>query len=194
MTKWLIRSEFRCPLAYNNASSRSSLACYGHAKFAHAATISPKSISSLRPTLLIASESPAVTVLMKISDDVLPSGHTSRRWGIRIKHQDGTVGIEPMPCLASTRSIDRFVGTIKPMLYFTNASLTVRVCYQQLPCGIGVKDLPGSQTVIGSASEVGQSQDGQAVWSLRVHDADVPGHWVIVDGMFMAATDEPALD
>ena len=80
------------------------------------------------------------------------------------------------------------------MLYFTNASLTVRVCYQQLPCGIGVTDLPGSQTVIGSASEVGQSQDGQAVWSLRVHDADVPGHWVIVDGMFMAATDEPALD
>jgi hypothetical protein len=80
------------------------------------------------------------------------------------------------------------------MLYFTNASLTGRVCYQQLPCGNGVTDAPASQTLIGSASEVGETQDGQAVWSLRVHDADVPGRWVIFDGLFMAATDEPALD
>jgi hypothetical protein len=80
------------------------------------------------------------------------------------------------------------------MLYFANVSLTGRVCYQRLPCSIGVTDLPGSQTLIGSASEVGQTQDGQAVWSLRVHDADVSGRWVIVDGLFMTATDEPALD
>jgi hypothetical protein len=99
-----------------------------------------------------------------------------------------------MPCLAPTRSIDRSVGTIKPMLYLTNVSLTGCVRYQQLPCGIGVTDLPGSQTLIGSASEVGETQDGQAVWSLRVHEADVPGQWVIVDELFMATTHEPALD
>jgi hypothetical protein len=80
------------------------------------------------------------------------------------------------------------------MLYFTNASLTGRVSYQQLSCGIGVTDSPGSQALFGSASEVGETQDGQAVWSLRVHDADVPGRWVIVDGMFMTATDEQAPD
>ena len=33
----------------------------------------------------------------EISHDPLPSGHTSRRWGIGIKLHDGTVAIEPDP-------------------------------------------------------------------------------------------------
>jgi hypothetical protein len=80
------------------------------------------------------------------------------------------------------------------MLYFANASPAGRVLYHQLPSEIGVTDLPGGHATIGSASEVGETQDRQAVWSLRVHDADVPGRWVIVDGMFMTATDEAVLD
>jgi hypothetical protein len=44
--------------------------------------------------------------------------------------------------------------------------------------------------LIGSASEVGLTQDGYALWSLRVRGADIPGRCVIVDGMFMAATVE----
>jgi hypothetical protein len=31
----------------------------------------------------------------EISQDPLPSGHTSRRWGVGIKRPDGTVAIEP---------------------------------------------------------------------------------------------------
>jgi hypothetical protein len=80
------------------------------------------------------------------------------------------------------------------MHYFTDLSVTGRVLYHQLPSEIGVTDLPGGHAPIGSASEVGQTQNGQAVWSLRVHDADVPGRWVIVDGMFMTATGEPTRD
>lgn len=33
----------------------------------------------------------------EISSDPLPSGHTSRRWGVVINHADGTVAMEPHP-------------------------------------------------------------------------------------------------
>jgi hypothetical protein len=33
----------------------------------------------------------------EISTDPLPSGHTARRWGIIIKHVDGTITTEPDP-------------------------------------------------------------------------------------------------
>jgi hypothetical protein len=33
----------------------------------------------------------------QIERDPLPSGHTSRRWGIAIKRPDGTVELEPDP-------------------------------------------------------------------------------------------------
>jgi hypothetical protein len=33
----------------------------------------------------------------QISSEPLPSGHTSRRWGIIFKHGDGTVVAEPDP-------------------------------------------------------------------------------------------------
>ena len=33
----------------------------------------------------------------EISTDPLPSGHTSRRWGIGIKRLDGSVELEPDP-------------------------------------------------------------------------------------------------
>ena len=33
----------------------------------------------------------------EISADPLPSGHTSRRWGVGIKRHDGTVRLKPDP-------------------------------------------------------------------------------------------------
>ena len=32
-----------------------------------------------------------------ISADPLPSGHTSRRWGCAVRHEDGRVILEPAP-------------------------------------------------------------------------------------------------
>jgi hypothetical protein len=78
------------------------------------------------------------------------------------------------------------------MLYCTDGTLIGWVRFQQLPREIGVTDQPGHHVPIGSASEVGLTQDGYALWSLRVHDADIPGRCVIVDGMFMTATVEPS--
>jgi hypothetical protein len=77
------------------------------------------------------------------------------------------------------------------MLYFTDASVTGWVRFHHLRSDIGVTDHPGAQVLIGSASEVGLTQDGYALWSLRVHDNDIPGRSVIVDGMFITATVEP---
>jgi hypothetical protein len=74
------------------------------------------------------------------------------------------------------------------MLYFTDASVTGWVRFHQLRSDIGVTDHPGSHVLIGSALEVGLTQDGYALWSLHVHDDDIPGRCVIVDGMFMSAT------
>jgi hypothetical protein len=45
----------------------------------------------------IASGNPGCLHVDEISHDPLPSGHTSRRWGIGIKRHDGTVAIEPDP-------------------------------------------------------------------------------------------------
>jgi hypothetical protein len=33
----------------------------------------------------------------EFSSDPLPSGHTSRRWGVGIKHPDGVVTLDPDP-------------------------------------------------------------------------------------------------
>ena len=33
----------------------------------------------------------------EITSDPLPSGHTSRRWGLAISHPDGSVELEPDP-------------------------------------------------------------------------------------------------
>jgi hypothetical protein len=35
--------------------------------------------------------------LYELSHDGFPSGHTSRRWGVGIERDDGTVAIEPDP-------------------------------------------------------------------------------------------------
>jgi hypothetical protein len=78
------------------------------------------------------------------------------------------------------------------MLYFTDVSRSGWVRFHQLRGRVGVMDRPSTHVLIGSASEVGLTQDGYALWSLRVNNADIPGRCVIVDGMFMAATADPS--
>ena len=46
---------------------------------------------------VIRSSEPGRYHVDEISADPLPSGHTSRRWGVGIKRADGTVVIEPDP-------------------------------------------------------------------------------------------------
>jgi hypothetical protein len=45
---------------------------------------------------------------------------------------------------------------------------------------------------IGIAWEIGRTEGSLAVWGLRVHGADVPGRWVIVDRRFVAVEDATA--
>ena len=40
---------------------------------------------------------PGYYYIDEIGADLLPSGHSSRRWGIAIKRQDGSVTLEPDP-------------------------------------------------------------------------------------------------
>jgi len=46
---------------------------------------------------IIGSGKPGRYHVDEISADPLPSGHTSRRWGIAIKGPDGTVTLDPDP-------------------------------------------------------------------------------------------------
>jgi hypothetical protein len=45
---------------------------------------------------------------------------------------------------------------------------------------------------IGIASEVGRAERGFAVRRLRVHGADVPGRWVIIDRRFVTVENTSA--
>ena len=45
----------------------------------------------------IRAEKPGRWHIDEISADPLPSGHTSRRWGVAIKRQDGSVVVKPDP-------------------------------------------------------------------------------------------------
>jgi hypothetical protein len=69
--------------------------------------------------------------------------------------------------------------------YFTNASGPGPVRYGQLPGSIGVLEALDKPMPIGIASEIGWTEGGLAVWRLRVHSADIPGRWVIIDRRFV---------
>jgi hypothetical protein len=61
----------------------------------------------------------------------LPSGHTSRRWGIGIKRHDGTVPIEPEPAVVVAADVaNAFLFTPVLLRCGTGAFLkqTVRAC------------------------------------------------------------------
>ena len=46
---------------------------------------------------LLEDVSPSRYHIDEIGHDLLPSGHTSRRWGVGTKHPDGTVTLDPDP-------------------------------------------------------------------------------------------------
>jgi hypothetical protein len=69
--------------------------------------------------------------------------------------------------------------------YFTNASGPGPVRYGQLPGSIGVVEALDKPMPIGMASAIGWTDGGLAVWRLKVHDADIPGPWVIIDRRFL---------
>jgi hypothetical protein len=74
------------------------------------------------------------------------------------------------------------------MRYFTNAGPEQGpVRYRKLPSAIGVLEAPDRHMPIGMAFEIGRTADGLAVWRLVIHDADIPGRWVIVDREFRPA-------
>jgi hypothetical protein len=70
------------------------------------------------------------------------------------------------------------------MEYFTNASSLGPVRYGQLPGSIGVLEALDQPMPIGMASAIGRTEGGLAVLRLTVHDAEVPGRWIIVDREF----------
>ena len=72
-------------------------------------------------------------------------------------------------------------------VYFTNISASGPVRCGQLPGSIGILEAREKPMPIGIASAIGRTEGGLAVWGLRVHVADVPGRWVIVDQRFVAA-------
>jgi len=76
--------------------------------------------------------------------------------------------------------------------YFTNVSTSGPVRYGQLPGSIGVLEAIDKPMPIGIASEVGWTDDGLAVWWLRVHGADILGRWVIIDRRFVPVDQCPA--
>jgi hypothetical protein len=69
--------------------------------------------------------------------------------------------------------------------YFTNASGPGPVRYGQLPCSIGVLEALDKPMPIGMASEFGWTEEGLALRRLRVHGAEIPGQWLIIDGRFV---------
>jgi hypothetical protein len=70
------------------------------------------------------------------------------------------------------------------MRYFTDACTEGRVLFGQLPWVIGVTEAPDKPLLVGTAMRRGRTEDGQAVWSLKVRGADMPGRFIIVDGAF----------
>jgi hypothetical protein len=68
--------------------------------------------------------------------------------------------------------------------YFSHINGGGPVRYGQLPGSIGVLDSPDHPMPIGIASCIGWDRAGLAVWRLTVHDAEVPGRWLIVDREF----------
>jgi hypothetical protein len=90
---------------------------------------------------------------------------------------------------ATTRSTGRFAGTVDEMEYFTNASTRGRVRYGDLAWTIDIIDSLGGHAAIGTAREVGITPRGLALWELKVHGAEVPNQFIVVDGRFMPFDD-----
>ena len=71
------------------------------------------------------------------------------------------------------------------MRYFTNAGPERGpLRYGAVPGAIGVLAALDKSMPVGLALCVGRDAAGRAVWRLVVHNARVPGRWVVVDREF----------
>jgi hypothetical protein len=74
------------------------------------------------------------------------------------------------------------------MRYFTDAGpYRGPLLSGTVPGTICVLEALDKPTPIGVAQCVGWDARGRAVWTLSVHDADVPGLWIVVDREFRPA-------
>jgi hypothetical protein len=72
--------------------------------------------------------------------------------------------------------------------YFTSFGPQSRALPYSAALGcIAVLKARKKPTPIGVATCVGGDVEGHAVWTLNVHDADVPGRWIVVDREFRPA-------
>jgi hypothetical protein len=63
--------------------------------------------------------------------------------------------------------------------------------YGRVPGAIGVLEAPDKPMPIGMATSVGWDRNGPALWRLTIHDAEVPGLWVVVDREFQRRNKTP---
>jgi hypothetical protein len=77
------------------------------------------------------------------------------------------------------------------MEYFTKAQTDSTVPRYALPFMIDVFDSPAADKPVGKAVEVRRTADGQAVWRLIIENANVPGHFSILDGKFVESGAAP---
>jgi hypothetical protein len=69
-------------------------------------------------------------------------------------------------------------------MYFANISQNGPVEYRDVPGSIGVLEALDNSMPIGIATEIGWTAKGLALWKLKVHGKELPGHWVIIDREF----------
>jgi hypothetical protein len=70
--------------------------------------------------------------------------------------------------------------------YFADVAGEAPVPYDRYPFSIGVLSSPDKFAPIGKAIEVGRTEDGLALWRLRVGGRKLPCRWIIVDREFRA--------
>jgi hypothetical protein len=68
---------------------------YRNSRNGHEPIVDVDQVEAIEPA--IRSSEPGRYHVDEIAADSLPSGHTSRRWGVGIKREDGSVAIEPNP-------------------------------------------------------------------------------------------------
>jgi hypothetical protein len=74
------------------------------------------------------------------------------------------------------------------MRYFTSfGPQSGALIYSDALGAIPVLESPDGTTPIGMATCVRVSVKGHAVWTLHVHDEDVPGRWIVIDREFQPA-------
>ena len=75
------------------------------------------------------------------------------------------------------------------MTYFADTPTKGRVLSGHLPWTIGIVESPDNATLIGTASEIGRTDDGLSLWRLKVRGTVLQGQFILEDGQFLPADD-----